>query len=671
MQVFYDPDQLPRFRKAVITIGSFDGVHAGHQQILKQVRELAAETGGESVVITFHPHPRLVLYPHEQKVQLLSSTEEKVKLIEQYGIDNLVVVPFTLAFAKQNPEQYIRDFLVGKFHPHTIVFGYDHRFGNQRRGDIHLLRKNAARYGYRVVEIPPQLVDDVAVSSTKIRQAIQQGKIRKATRLLQHYYNLIGQVVPGQKVGGSKLGYPTANLRIANKFKLIPPKGIYAVFVRHRGQLYKGMLYIGTRPTVDQSGTQSIEVHIFNFGLNIYGDKLEVFFVQYLRGDAKFDSLEELKAALDQDKENALDVLQKAHLPKGCEKQAPTAAKVVVALLNHSTRHLLQKFLPPLLKTRYDNFEILLIDNGSTDDSLDWVREHYPQVRIVALPENMGYAKGYNKGLCGIDADYYVLLNTDVEVTPFWLAPVIERMEKEREIAAAQPKIRSWHEREKFEYAGACGGWIDQLGYPFCAGRIFATVEKDEGQYDELDEVFWASGAALFLRSRRFWELGGFDESFFAHMEEIDLCWRYQRAGYKVITVPEAVVYHVGGGTLPYTNAKKAYLNFRNNLSLLYKNLDNKRLKTIFTRLLMDGIAGLYFLSKGELNMIPAIAKAHFHFYGMLLSGSLPKRKSEEDERIRRMSIATEDSSKKLYKKSIVAQYFLKGKKRFSELPDS
>ncbi len=667
MQVFYDPDQLPGFRKAVITIGSFDGVHAGHQQILQQLRELAREIGGESIVITFHPHPRLVLYPHEQKVQLLSTTEEKVRLIEQYGIDNLVVVPFTLAFAKQSPEQYIREFLVGKFHPHTIVFGYDHRFGSQRRGDIHLLRKNAAQYGYRVVEIPPQLIEDVAVSSTKIRQAIQRGKIRKATKLLGHYYNLIGQVTPGRKIGGSKLGYPTANLHIVNNFKLIPPNGIYAVFVRHRGQLYKGMLYIGTRPTVDQSGTRSIEVHIFDFQRNIYGDKLEIFFVQYLRGDAKFDSLEELKNALHQDKRQALEVLEKSNLPKG-SKTTPSAAKVVVALLNYNTRHLLQKFLPHLVKTRYDNFEILLIDNGSEDDSREWVQEHYPQVRIVALSENMGYAKGYNKGLCGVDADYYVLLNTDVEVTPFWLAPVIERMEKDREIAAAQPKIRSWHEREKFEYAGACGGWMDKLGYPFCAGRIFDTVEKDEGQYDELNEIFWASGAALFLRSRRFWELGGFDDSFFAHMEEIDLCWRYKRAGYKVITVPEAVVYHMGGGTLPYNNSKKMYLNFRNNLFLLYKNLINKRFSTIFARLILDGIAAFFFLAKMQFVAFPAILKAHFHFYGSLLSGSLSRRKTDEDERIRRSSIAPEPDTKGQYKKSILVQYFIKGKKRFSEL---
>ncbi len=666
MQVFYDPDQLPEFKKAVLTIGSFDGVHAGHQKILQQVRELAAEIGGESVVITFHPHPRLLLYPKEKTVQLLSTTEEKVRLIEQYGIDKLVVVPFTMDFAGQEPEQYIRDFLVGKFHPHTIVIGYDHRFGKKRKGDIHYLRKNATRYGYRVVEIPPQLVEDVAVSSTKIRQAIKLGKIQRATKLLNHYYNLIGQVVSGRKIGGKKLGYPTANLQIANPFKLIPPNGIYAVFVRHRGQLYRGMLYIGTRPTVDQSGERSIEVHIFDFQRSIYGDKLEIFFVAYLRGDARFDSLEELKAALDQDKENSLKVLHRANLPKGKPSPA-TVPRVVVALLNYNNLPLLKQFIPILLKTRYDHFEVVVIDNGSSDESVSWLQSNFPQIRIVALPQNLGYADGYNKGLCGIDADYYVLLNTDVEVTPFWISSVIEQMEKDRAVVAAQPKIRSYRQREYFEHAGACGGWIDRFGFPFCAGRILDTVEKDEGQYDALQEVFWASGAALFLRSRRFWEIGGFDGSFFAHMEEIDLCWRYKRAGFKVMVVPESVVYHIGGSTLPYNSVRKVYLNFRNNLFLLYKNLPSgKQFKTLFARLLLDGIAGMHFLFNGKPRLTLAIIRAHFHFYRAL--SSLAKRKKDEDERLQRISISPDFNDKGLYRKSVIWQYFGKGKKRFSEL---
>ncbi len=668
MEVFYDPDQLPRFKKAVITIGSFDGVHAGHQKILSQVRSIAEEIGGESIVITFHPHPRLLLYPKEREVQLLSTTEEKVKLISQYGIDKLVVVPFTKEFAQQSPDQYIRDFLVEKFHPHTMVIGYDHRFGNKRRGDIHYLRKNALKYGYRVVEIPPQLVSDVAVSSTKIRQAIQLGNIRRATNLLNHYYNLIGQVVSGRKIGGKKLGYPTANLKVANAFKLIPPNGIYAVFVRHRAQLYRGMMYIGTRPTIDQSGQRSIEVHIFDFQREIYGDKLEIFFVQYLRGDARFNDLEELKTALDQDKENSLKVLREADLPKGKTNRAGQP-KVVIALLNYNTRHLLEQFIPHLLKTRYDNFELLLIDNGSSDNSVSWVREHYPQIRVICLPKNLGYAEGYNTGLCGIDADYYVLLNTDVEVTPFWVSSVIERMEKEREIVAAQPKIRSYKNRDQFEHAGACGGWLDILGYPFCAGRIFDTTEKDEGQYDELQEVFWASGAALFLRSRRFWEIGGFDGSFFAHMEEIDLCWRYKRAGFKVLVVPEAVVYHLGGATLPYSSKRKVYLNFRNNLFLLYKNLPSgKRLKTLLMRLILDGLAGLHFFLRGKPQLTAAILRAHLHFYKAL--SELSKRKKDEDERLQRISISEKCNDTGLYRKSIVKQYFIKGKKHFSELPD-
>jgi GT2 family glycosyltransferase len=265
------------------------------------------------------------------------------------------------------------------------------------------------------------------------------------------------------------------------------------------------------------------------------------------------------------------------------------APKVAVVILNYNGLHWLKTFLEDvILKSK--EAEIYVADNASTDDSLDYVKQHFPSVKIVENKDNTGYAGGYNNALQHICADYYVLLNSDVEVTDNWISPIIEQMEKDKSIAACQPKIKKYDEKTHFEYAGACGGFIDKYGYPYCRGRIFDNLEEDKGQYDNPIEVFWASGACLFLRSTAFYEVGGFDWDFFAHMEEIDLCWKLKNKGYKIMCIPQSTVYHVGGGTLKNGSYFKTYLNYRNNLLMLYKNLEPKnRFKILFTRMLLDG----------------------------------------------------------------------------------
>ncbi len=308
MQIHTNIEQLPQFQKAVITIGSFDGVHIGHQQIIGQINDLAQEIGGESVLITFYPHPRLVLGSDVQDLKLLNTLEEKAALLEKYGIKHLVVVPFSLAFANQEPATYIEDFLVAKFQPSIIAIGYDHKFGKNRAGNIDYLRQYQEQHQFRIVEITKQEVANIAVSSTKVRQALTAGKVAVAKQLLGHTYSLTGKVVKGLQIGHT-IGYPTANIEVDDPHKLIPPKGIYAVEVSHKGTAYQGMLYIGNRPTIDHDLKETIEVNIFDFDQTIYGDELTIDFVQHLRGDQKLDGLEALQAQLTKDKYAALAVL--------------------------------------------------------------------------------------------------------------------------------------------------------------------------------------------------------------------------------------------------------------------------------------------------------------------------------------------------------------------------
>ena len=289
---------------------------------------------------------------------------------------------------------------------------------------------------------------------------------------------------------------------------------------------------------------------------------------------------------------------------------------VAVIILNWNGVSFLKSFLPQLINTAYSNLQIVVGDNASTDDSVSFLKLKYPQIRIIHNEQNYGFAEGYNRVLKQVQADYFVLLNSDVDVPVNWITPVIQVMEKDPLIAAAQPKIKSHTEPLKFEYAGAAGGFLDKFGFPFCRGRIFDVIEDDLKQYEDAIEIFWASGAALFVKRHCWEEVGGLDPDFFAHMEEIDVCWRLKNKGYKVVYVPDAEVFHVGGGTLNSNSPFKTYLNFRNNLYLLQKNLNGQELYVmLFIRIWIDFVAWIHFLLSGEGKFAWAINKAHFNFF--------------------------------------------------------
>jgi len=330
---------------------------------------------------------------------------------------------------------------------------------------------------------------------------------------------------------------------------------------------------------------------------------------------------------------------------------------IAVIILNWNGRKYLEKFLPTLLKHSKNEAEIIVADNASTDDSVAFVQNHYPEVRIILNDENAGFAKGYNLALKRVEADYYVLLNSDIEVTGNWIQPVVRLMESDPKIAACQPKIRSYLEPKKFEYAGAAGGFLDKYGYPFCRGRLFLSIEEDHGQYDDACEIFWASGACMFVKSAIYHEMGGLDEDFFAHMEEIDFCWRLKNNGYRIMYCPTSTVFHIGGGTLPKISWRKTYFNFRNNFFLLYKNLPDDRLTVVFAvRLILDGIAALKFLFQAGFQDFWAVTQAHASFYHSL--GKM---------RIKRKNLH-QGSMKNIFKKNIVIEYYLKGKRKYSDL---
>jgi GT2 family glycosyltransferase len=343
---------------------------------------------------------------------------------------------------------------------------------------------------------------------------------------------------------------------------------------------------------------------------------------------------------------------------------ADSCPAVAVVILNWNGKLFLEKFLPSVSRSSYPNLKIYLADNASTDDSIAFVRQNFPGITIIRNPENTGFAAGYNQALQQITADYYVLLNQDVAVETNWIWPVIRLMESDPSTGACQPKILSFRQQDHFEYAGAAGGWIDRWGYTFCRGRIFDTLEKDTGQYDRPEHIFWASGAALFIRASLYHQAGGLDKHFFAHMEEIDLCWRLQRLGYRIQCCPQSVVYHVGGGSLPRGNQRKAFLNFRNNLIMLHKNLQGaEKYYTIFIRLLLDGIAGLKSLINGNAGETGAILKAHYAYYSWLLNERAADKTSKKEIPARRFKALPG-----VYRRSLVWQYFIHKRKTFSSL---
>lgn len=299
MSVFFHTDQLPKFRNAVVTIGTFDGVHLGHQKILKTVTDKALAIDGESIVITFHPHPRKLLFP-DQPLKILTPLEDKISLLTSLGIHHVIVVPFTKDFAALSAEQYIQEFLVEKFQPNTIVIGYDHHFGSDRKGNIQLLKTFQDQYHFQLIEIPEQLIDEAGISSTKIRKALQDGQVAEAKTMMGRPFSLKGIVVKGRQLGRT-IGYPTANLQLTEADQLMPSIGIYSVEVIYNGQYFGGMLSIGYNPTVTDEKTLKIEVNIFDFDKEIYGEQLELLFISYMRAEMKFDSLEALKEQLHQD----------------------------------------------------------------------------------------------------------------------------------------------------------------------------------------------------------------------------------------------------------------------------------------------------------------------------------------------------------------------------------
>lgn len=332
---------------------------------------------------------------------------------------------------------------------------------------------------------------------------------------------------------------------------------------------------------------------------------------------------------------------------------------VAIVILNWNGRKFLEELLPFVLASTYSNIRVVVADNASTDDSVTLLHQRFPSVEIIQNPDNLGFARGYNVALRQVEADFYVLLNSDVEVTPGWLEPLVDLMEGNQHIGACQPKLLDFKQRDVFEYAGAAGGWLDAFGYPFARGRVFQTLEEDKGQYDDAAPCFWASGAALFIRAELFHKVGGLDEFFFAHQEEIDLCWRIQLAGYDVYVEPSSVIYHVGGGTLPQGHHRKAYLNFRNNLIMLAKNLPGSSVWwKLPLRIGLDGVAAAKELVAGNLAGVGAIMKAHVFFVDWLLFR-------------RGLSVFPKDRKAPLkgwYKGLLIWDYFIRRKKMFSDL---
>lgn len=338
-----------------------------------------------------------------------------------------------------------------------------------------------------------------------------------------------------------------------------------------------------------------------------------------------------------------------------------SSPRVAVVIIHWNRRSLLEQFLPALMQSTYPNLEIVLADNRSDDDSVSYVRSHYPSITIVQNDNNYGYAGGYNKALPHVKADYYVLLNNDIEVPSGWIEPVIDCLERNHDVAAAQPKIIDYRQRNLFEYAGAAGGYIDVLGYAFCRGRMFEVLEEDKGQYNDTQEVFWATGACLFIRSKVFHEAGGFDEHFFAHMEEIDLCWRIQLAGHRLMVVPQSEVYHLGGGTLNKQSAHKTYLNFRNNLIMITKNLPVSTLLWLIpVRSVLDLLSSIFFMMNGLPNHSLAIHKAHSHYFFKL--GKWWKLRKQNKH------FKTFNELHGVYWGSVVFQHFVKKVRSFTEL---
>ena len=337
--------------------------------------------------------------------------------------------------------------------------------------------------------------------------------------------------------------------------------------------------------------------------------------------------------------------------------------KVAIVILNWNGQPMMERYLPSVLNYSRDKAAVYVADNASTDQSMEMLRRQFPEVKLIQLEKNWGFAEGYNKALRQIDAEYYLLLNSDIKVTHHWLTPMVEYMDNHQDVAACQPKLLSIFDEDRFEYAGASGGYLDRLGYPFCRGRIFETVEADNGQYDYATDILWATGAALMIRAKDYWEAGGLDGRFFAHNEEIDLCWRLRIRGRRIVCLPESYVYHVGGGTLPKGNPMKTFLNFRNNLTMLYKCLPDEELKPVMRwRWWLDYLAAWeMLLLKRNVGDFKAIYRARRAF-----------KRWRKDFEADRQAIQASRADKKIPEQrrfSLLWQYYVKGRKTFAQLP--
>jgi GT2 family glycosyltransferase len=336
--------------------------------------------------------------------------------------------------------------------------------------------------------------------------------------------------------------------------------------------------------------------------------------------------------------------------------------KTAVIILNWNGIRYLQMFLKTVAKYSISpETDVYIADNGSTDGSVDWVAENFKEVKLIRFDRNYGFAGGYNRAIEQLDAEYFVLINSDIEVTGGWLGPLVRYMEENHDAAACQPKILSYERKDYFEHAGAAGGFIDKYGYPFCRGRILNIAERDEGQYDNEADIFWSSGACMIVRAEAWRKCGGFDADFFAHMEEIDLCWRFHKAGFRAGFIPWTTVYHIGGGSLAYDSPYKIYLNFRNSLFLLYKNLPDEKLSSrLLSRMILDGLAAVIFLVKGRFSYFNAIFKAHISYYKS--KGEL-RRKREMVKKL-----GENNTSGFILNKSIIFEFYIKGIKTYNRL---
>jgi riboflavin kinase/FMN adenylyltransferase len=658
--IVYGKEPLPDFVNPVLTIGAFDGLHSAHKKIISKLIKSAQDLSGESILLSFDPHPRTILDPSDASVRLLTSLEERIQILEETELDYFIIVPFDYSFSLMMPEEYLENFILSNFKPKKILAGYDHRFGKDAQGDIILLKQYAAKGHYEFEEIEAQTLAQSSISSSKIRTFIKNKHILQANELLGYPYMFRGKVVPGNRKG-RELGFPTANILINNSFKLIPPNGVYSARCLVNGKLLDGMIYIHILDNHPNHLDKTIEINIFDFVQEIYGQTISVYLLEYIRDPKLFPNDDYLIEQINLDKLNSI---QKYKIHFSPIRKVKTA----VVILNYNGKHLFEKYLASVLKHLPLGVEIYIIDNNSTDNSCIYLEHHYPEVKLLKLKHNYGFAEGYNKGLFQIDADYFVLLNSDVQIENDWISGIIDRMKADPNILVAQPKILDLGNKAKFEYAGAAGGYIDILGYPFCRGRIIDYIENDTNQYNSTAEVFWASGAAFIIKSSAFKSLNGFDGDYFAHQEEIDLCWRLKRLGGKVVCFPDSVVYHLGGGTLDYSNPRKTYLNFRNNLFTIFKNSNWLSLLYILPiRLALDILIALSYILKGKFKIAYKILQAYI--ISIINTVYLIHKKKYNDQIIKKLQYKPADK-KGLLNTSIFLQYYFSGNKCFSELPD-